>query len=601
MTESWFTPVLRHEPLPQGCIRLINIQNAEFVNNVLRGLELVTFPLNAAPEYEALSYCWGDMRLCTGLFFTNPDGSERVYRVTEDLATCLVSVLQSQTLQIPPYLWIDQISINQEDTLERNRQVANMATIYKSASRVLVWLGQDSDFQPTNEVLPVCPGPETDINGQTLLQFILNSSVFARPWFFRLWVVQEVVLAKYITVLIGRQPLSWSSLVEWTDDLIRCFDSHPSLAVLIIDKTSILTKRVSDCRSEIAADGHINLSKRLLEIAMSQKCRDPRDTIYGILGCTGDIFPTNFAEYRKSAMSTFRDAARIIIDESKSLYILAVYSPETFQVGGDPRWFPQWHLFNKPGLEQMTEGEFCYAASQGRMHVPSAPRDENDVEVRGRVVDTVVTDITVFSDEDDEDDAFFDDPALYCNIRQLCRQSWAQVSHRYCEPERGRPANRAGSGLAWPICFIRDIIDAVLCLDNLEILNYVDTISLDDFYHALFVSFSPKENDGRKNEGKGETYMKAMQEITDEMVRRWPLFTGRKLVLLESGRFGLVQQAVKEGDSIALLHGLTVPCVLQKAKVTNKWHIVGDAFVRDLMQGEGVVWEEDEADTFTLT
>lgn len=40
-------------------------------------------------------------------------------------------------------LWIDAICINQEDLDERSEQVVHMLQIYKNASRVIVWLGNE--------------------------------------------------------------------------------------------------------------------------------------------------------------------------------------------------------------------------------------------------------------------------------------------------------------------------------------------------------------------------------------------------------------------------------------------------------------------------
>ncbi|KAH7333391.1 heterokaryon incompatibility [Rhexocercosporidium sp. MPI-PUGE-AT-0058] len=41
-------------------------------------------------------------------------------------------------------LWADALCINQQDNLEKNRQVAMIATIYSNASKVFVWLGPDA-------------------------------------------------------------------------------------------------------------------------------------------------------------------------------------------------------------------------------------------------------------------------------------------------------------------------------------------------------------------------------------------------------------------------------------------------------------------------
>jgi hypothetical protein len=61
---------LHDKPLDGRHIRLLDIQNAKFEGNVLHGLRLVTVPLADAPSFDALSYCSGDMRLCTGIFST---------------------------------------------------------------------------------------------------------------------------------------------------------------------------------------------------------------------------------------------------------------------------------------------------------------------------------------------------------------------------------------------------------------------------------------------------------------------------------------------------------------------------------------------------
>ena len=39
-------------------------------------------------------------------------------------------------------IWIDAVSINQNDIAEKNVQVAMMGDIYKNAARVIAWLGR---------------------------------------------------------------------------------------------------------------------------------------------------------------------------------------------------------------------------------------------------------------------------------------------------------------------------------------------------------------------------------------------------------------------------------------------------------------------------
>jgi hypothetical protein len=40
-------------------------------------------------------------------------------------------------------MWIDQISIDQQDVEEKNHQVSMMADIYEHAETVIAWLGEE--------------------------------------------------------------------------------------------------------------------------------------------------------------------------------------------------------------------------------------------------------------------------------------------------------------------------------------------------------------------------------------------------------------------------------------------------------------------------
>jgi hypothetical protein len=85
------------------------------------------------PSYKALSYTWGDGKA---------KGDVRIngkkLTITLSLATALHHLrLRSEPLEI----WIDQISINQEDLQEKTEQVQQMDRIYRNAEEALVWLG----------------------------------------------------------------------------------------------------------------------------------------------------------------------------------------------------------------------------------------------------------------------------------------------------------------------------------------------------------------------------------------------------------------------------------------------------------------------------
>ncbi|KAH8590701.1 heterokaryon incompatibility protein-domain-containing protein, partial [Bisporella sp. PMI_857] len=88
--------------------------------------ELLHARLEDQPEFEALSYEWGEDK-------HNPSTPIFVHGNTYYV---------TKNLQI---IWADAICINQYDTEERAQQVSQMRKIYDvdGARRVLVWLGEE--------------------------------------------------------------------------------------------------------------------------------------------------------------------------------------------------------------------------------------------------------------------------------------------------------------------------------------------------------------------------------------------------------------------------------------------------------------------------
>ena len=97
-----------------------------------------------AEPYEAISYVWGKGPRCHELLLDSPlqgDGTqEAILPLTPSIYDALQTI-RSPSEQIR--LWADQICINQLSVPERSSQVRLMNSIYKTASRVRVWLGHD--------------------------------------------------------------------------------------------------------------------------------------------------------------------------------------------------------------------------------------------------------------------------------------------------------------------------------------------------------------------------------------------------------------------------------------------------------------------------
>ncbi|KAI8945568.1 heterokaryon incompatibility protein-domain-containing protein [Xylaria longipes] len=109
-------------------------------------------------------------------------------------------------------LWVDALCINQEDTDERNQQVGMMGLIFWLAERVLIWLGCDKrriaskifnymerisrDYFHSKD--PDHRRPRSAAETETLDAHVWSSigEIYRNPWFERVWVQQEIGLAR---------------------------------------------------------------------------------------------------------------------------------------------------------------------------------------------------------------------------------------------------------------------------------------------------------------------------------------------------------------------------------------------------------------------
>lgn len=95
-------------------------------------------------------------------------------------------------------LWIDAISIDQSNVQERSQQVALMRDIYTGAESVIVWLGLSKGSEELAFLLTRYPDLLEVDEMSTALAELLQ-----KPYWQRVWVVQEFVLAKSVDIWCG--------------------------------------------------------------------------------------------------------------------------------------------------------------------------------------------------------------------------------------------------------------------------------------------------------------------------------------------------------------------------------------------------------------
>ncbi|KAL8732805.1 MAG: hypothetical protein Q9181_003820 [Wetmoreana brouardii] len=125
-----------YEPLQDRApIRLFQLRSRK-EGSYLQG-RLLDSNLADCQAYEAISYVWGSEADKIAL---DCDGSQVL--ITQNLAAALRRIRLPEANRV---LWIDSICVNQNDVLEKNHQVRLMSQIYRKASSMLIWLGEERE------------------------------------------------------------------------------------------------------------------------------------------------------------------------------------------------------------------------------------------------------------------------------------------------------------------------------------------------------------------------------------------------------------------------------------------------------------------------
>ena len=100
-------------------------------------VNLEVVDLHRKPDYEAVSYTWGDTDDQQTIYVNG-----RPVQIRKNLHAFLIRLRHHERRRS---VWVDAVSISQDDLDEKAQQVAMIGSIFSQAKRVLVWLGEHAD------------------------------------------------------------------------------------------------------------------------------------------------------------------------------------------------------------------------------------------------------------------------------------------------------------------------------------------------------------------------------------------------------------------------------------------------------------------------
>ncbi|KAK5077648.1 hypothetical protein LTR70_009558 [Exophiala xenobiotica] len=189
-------------------------------------------------------------------------------------------------------LWIDALCIDQQSVEERNHQVMLMGTTYSNARKVIVWLGHGNRaisqlfcrLDRTNGS-PLAAGGPQDL--QLLIEAVF--AVVSFRYWSRLWITQELLLARSILLVYGHDSLAWDDLWLGVDELIP----EPPQAI----KASTAQKhREQRAILKSSKERALRDISELIHEYSSAECTDIKDRVIGIRSLVkdGDKFAPSY-------------------------------------------------------------------------------------------------------------------------------------------------------------------------------------------------------------------------------------------------------------------------------------------------------------------
>lgn len=564
--------------------------------------DLVRVSLDEDPAYLAISYVWSDPSIM-GHFESHHGGHGKRVPYNKAVFDIINTILGRDTTL---YFWIDALCINQEDLNERASQVAMMGIIYSQARQVIAFIGEADETLITAMDLILLTanciwshGSLSDSATASGLASLLSEigpadrdwesikELMSRPWFGRLWVVQEIALGKDPVVVCGKHVLPWSALTlfigftQTTSEFPVVLDSAAYStfdAGRTVSKSLLNAAGISDaCRGQSNDCPGMPFIFSLVSLNAHFDSTDPRDRIYALLGLDTakkyrDVFRP---DYEIKVEDLYVKVAREMIVKEHNIRFLHLAGISYRRSLSLPSWVPDWMSLPKNLVHNMDLSGPLVQEGDTKVHQPR------------------------FS---------FDPSPLVLTLYGRVNDSIALITH---DPYPGFPSSRGQPYHETTASYM----DAVMKLVHATHPDSVgkpphEFLWMQQLMETLSASGSPLGD-----------YMAQRQKVVDDMgtvrtytvtevgfckflerLRCWSCdryvvpdmgveesdFTnffcsatvGRRFYVSSAGHFGLVAGDARVGDYVCMFEGHQVPFVVRPVDVTDKskgGYLVGEA------------------------
>ncbi|EON67477.1 hypothetical protein W97_06731 [Coniosporium apollinis CBS 100218] len=373
--------------------------------------------LEKKPEYEALSYCWGDPTITEEICVNGAS-----LRITANLASALRALRLADE---PRTVWADAICIDQTNIAEKAVQVPLMRQIYASSTGVVVWLGEAdavsdramnfmrklamkyaeerrSNFKgieklkgtSTPQISLYLTGlkrglVEEDRSYETWKSYQATDALLRRPWFRRTWIVQEVAVAPSVSVICGNQSLEWDQFVAAIE--LKGMLMGENFQEVMPVALSYHLQLISASREQIRKGDFLSLRDALRRFQPFEATK-PVDKIFGLRALLAHP-ESVVVDYDTPVRRVYQNAAATIIKDSRNLDLLLDCHPITTgpRLPGLPSWVPDWSASDEIRSHALNTvfAQDPFSASLGMATHARFSSGNCCLQVDGLIVDTI--------------------------------------------------------------------------------------------------------------------------------------------------------------------------------------------------------------------
>jgi hypothetical protein len=428
-------------------IRLLELQPAEEPGaplcGILRPVSLASSPTKSTLTYETISYVWGKPEFDKSMFVAGQ--ALPITSRVEHMLTKLRYKNKTRTL------WIDSICIDQSNMHERSQQILLMRKVYSEGQHNIAYITQPSDgrrmeqnIQKGMEIMKkICSKDNATLatfrkenewffqgkramlkrrsNDSDLVLDddagkALSSFLQARHrWSFwgRIWIVQEMALAKKVTLMCEDAELDWDLISSFLRDepYFDAFHLHDDIRfaksigkenfrnmfshIKFFHDQRTVTQKVLTAQTPEKDAGSDLLD--ILARFRSMESSDPRDKVFGLLGLVHGSHHVD-VDYSKTVLQIYTQTALSIIECSENLDMICQnpFEPKfTSNDGKDvdqrPSWVPDFGLGQWSSYSVLFAQRGIFNAGLNILDTPCtvAGRSEEMLMLKGVILDRV--------------------------------------------------------------------------------------------------------------------------------------------------------------------------------------------------------------------